>query len=432
MSRLSTTTSATSPSRPPAIPAWLYPFDRDKLSAALHVLAEREYKREFARSATRHEREGRAARLRAAMNANGSGYGGPHVPQEHRAHFSVEVGSRHENRYENRYYQLEAFDRTRVEVEGRYLNANWVRELYGGRWWIATQAPLPNTAYNFLSLFLQPDTRPPPALAPPDSFPGGPRPCRLRTAVQLTLHHEQGRPKAHPYFPDEIGKSYVVPPPGDAHPSSAAALKITLETQERVREASCIRSTLRLVRCEVPRVETDSPLYTQSAELGGAVRFTHLLFEDWPDFGVPEGPEEKARLLTFARLVASVNLSPPPSSPRRTPNDDEPTHPEPPITVNCSAGVGRTGSFIALCSLLRSHGLLIPEYRPCRPKDFPPLPPSPLGPLPPEAADDEAVAEIDSLREQRPSMVQRNEQQLLVYELLLAAFHERDERSQQV
>lgn len=395
------------------LPRWLEPLDRDRLGRVLSVLSDREAKREHARSATRHaDRFGRGVR---AMLPSGN-----KVPHKHQEHFSVEIGSRPQNKYENRYLAIEPFDRTRVDVGGRYLNANWVRELHGGRWWIATQAPLPNTAHTFLSMFLQPDTHPPPSLAPCDSLLGGSRPCRLRTAVQLTLSHEHGRPKAHPYFPDEIGSSYIVPPPDDAPPTTPA-LRITLEAQEAVPSASCVKSTIRLARCEVPEVGQDSPLYHQATEFDAPVRFTHLLFQEWPDFGVPEGPEEKARLLRFARLVAEVNLQPPPYTPR-----EQPFHPEPPITVNCSAGIGRTGSFIALSSLLRSHGLLIPAYKPSKASDFPPLHPSPLGPLPDDVAQDDVATEIDSLREQRTSMVQKPEQHFLVYELLLAAYREKE------
>ncbi|KAH8111831.1 protein-tyrosine phosphatase-like protein [Phellopilus nigrolimitatus] len=399
----------------PKAPTWLQRAlkEREYFDYVLGILDDRERKRELARSATRHNRKpSRQSRLLSAV------FSTPRTPESHTEHYRVEVGSRPENKNENRYLALEPFDRTRVIVdEGRYLNANWVRELHGGQWWIATQAPLPNTAHAFLSLFMQPETRPPHHLAPP--HPSSPGPCRIRTAVQLTVATEGGRTKAHPYFPTEIGQSYVVPPPED---STLPALKITLEGQRTEESSRCVQSTIRLVRCSVPTGEPDTLGWNKVDEIGDAVCFTHLLFTHWPDFGVPEGPEEKASLLAFTRLVVSVNLAPPFLS------SDTAHHPDPPITVNCSAGIGRTGSFIALTSLLRSHGLLIPDYRQTSTNEFPSLPPSPQGPLPDELKEDEVALEVDSLREQRTSMVQRPEQQLLIYELLAAAYYEVEAR----
>ncbi|KAI5116433.1 hypothetical protein M0805_000212 [Coniferiporia weirii] len=406
------------------LPVWLQRAlgDHVYLDKAIEVLGAREVVRENARIATRHSSDKQGRRRSQLRNPFSS-----RVPKQLTEHYSVEIGSRQRNLYENRYHAIEPYDRTRVVVGpssdpgsgGRYLNGDWVRELYGGRWWIATQAPLPNTAHAFLSIFMQSESRPPTHLAPTDSFPPGP--CRIRTAVQLTRSNEGGRTKAHPYFPTEIGQSFVVPPPDG---TSVPALKITLEAQREVPLACCVQSTIRLAQCKESGSEPDTLRHTKVDEIGDAVRFTHLLFTHWPDFGVPEGPDEKASLLAFARLVETVNSAPPPSVSKT------PVHPAPPITVNCSAGIGRTGSFIALTSLLRAHGQLVLGRPRTSPGDFPHLPPSPQGPLPDELSADEVAAEIDMLREQRPAMVQRPEQQVLVYELLAAVYHEAEARAQ--
>ncbi|KAL9103956.1 MAG: hypothetical protein Q9163_001062 [Psora crenata] len=60
----------------------------------------------------------------------------------------------------------------------------------------------------------------------------------------------------------------------------------------------------------------------------------HLLFTAFPDFGVPEA-ENRAELLDLINLSAAKN-----------------SHPRNPRIIHCSAGVGRSGTFIALEYLL--------------------------------------------------------------------------------
>lgn len=59
----------------------------------------------------------------------------------------------------------------------------------------------------------------------------------------------------------------------------------------------------------------------------------HFHFTAWPDFGVPERPQV---LIKFVRAFRF-----------RTPPDTRP------VVVHCSAGVGRSGTFIALDRLLQ-------------------------------------------------------------------------------
>lgn len=343
-------------------------------------------------------------------------------------HYSVSVGFRPENIPGNRYLDLEPYDRTRVVVgsskgeEGDeelvqrdryYLNASWVRELYGRKWWIAAQAPLPNTAHSFLSVILQPVSRPPLSLQASEHAPLKTKTCRIRTVVQLTRHIEGGRRKAHVYFPEHIGQSWVIPPPSGA-PSSTPALKVTLLKSDDIEGAQCVQSVVSIVPIRPPNLDS------KSEDDEEPIIFRHLLYVAWPDHGVPE-PEHRRSLLEFIRLVDKVNKD---LSWTSRPNDLDP---DPPVIVGCSAGIGRTGSFIALSSLLRSYHLLTPDstspatYTPPSKSD---LPPSPLGPLPETLKDDLVAQEIDSLREFRPGMVQREEQVILIYEVLLAAFLE--------
>lgn len=68
----------------------------------------------------------------------------------------------------------------------------------------------------------------------------------------------------------------------------------------------------------------------------GSLKTWHLLFEGWPDFLVPEGANREA-------LINLITLS-------REKNLDNSSNPR---VVHCSAGVGRSGTFIALDWLLQ-------------------------------------------------------------------------------
>lgn len=330
-------------------------------------------------------------------------------------HYSVSVACQPDNRSANRYTDVAPYDRTRVvvghdgtEPSGRYVNASWVRELAGGKWWIATQAPLPDTAHAFLSIILQPVAHPPEDLHPAPA--ASESTSRIRTVVQLTQNVESGMRKAHDYFPPQPGQSWVMPPePG----CTAPPLKVTLTDVQTFPDAHCIQSTVSI-----------QPLATMNIAdpQGAPVVFRHMLFSSWPDHSVPE-PEHRRALLRFIRRVDATNrdVSTQPEEVRAT------LDPDPPVLVGCSAGIGRTGTFIALSSLLRAYKFLPPaaSWLNGPNTELPPLKPSPLGPLPDEIKDDRVALEVDALREQRPGMVQRNDQLYLIYECLMTAFAER-------
>ena len=160
--------------------------------------------------------------------------------------YACSVGLQLANRQNNRYGDVIAYDRTRVITpgfpDGHYLNANWVRERFGGKWHIATQAPLPATVHSFLSLFLNPNP-----VAPAHELTEGETvPFQTpRTIVQLTQNVERRVTKASPYFPAEVGESMTwTPQPESGNITSIPSITIELVATEQ--EDCWQHSTLRI------------------------------------------------------------------------------------------------------------------------------------------------------------------------------------------
>ncbi|KAI0368879.1 phosphatases II [Pilatotrama ljubarskyi] len=385
------------------LPKWLEnAHNAAHITLVLRTLQKRERTRMAARAASKHQSHP-SKRHRISHFASTIA-----TKAEHISYYSVATGLDPANEHDNRYVDIVPYDRTRVIVgpgepgkdgsspstSGRYLNANWVRELAGGKWWIATQAPLPHTAHAFLSVIME-GISPPPGTA----YSVLRNLNKVRTIVQLTQNLEGGMRKAHVYFPPVQGQSWVLEPERGC---SDPPIQVTLVRSTSIEEAHCVQSVISL-----------RPLAPDRTPVGEPVLFQHLLYASWPDHGVP-AREDRDGLLRFTRLVDEANRD------LSLYTGVADLDPNPPIMVNCSAGVGRTGAFIAISSLLRYYRFLSPAAREGEP--IPPLPPSPLGPLPEELQDDLVALEIDSLREQRPGMVQRDDQVVLIYETLVAAF----------
>lgn len=250
----------------------------------------------------------------------------------------------------------------------------------------------------------------------------------MRTIVQLTQNIESGRRKAHAYFPSAVGKSLIVPAEAGCQ---AAALKVTLLRQETIEDAHCLRSTVAVVPVtDAPCVDTDTYEDVEfdavddgqgkyGEQVGQGITFTHLLYTSWPDHGAPQD-KDRDSLVAFIQLADRINRDMSIASyPLHGRTEESSADPDPPIIVGCSAGVGRTGTFIALSSLMRHLGFLPPAAHPT--PSFA-LTPSPLGNLPDEMAEDGVAQEIDSLREQRQRMVERPEQVVFIYQVLKDIF----------
>jgi protein-tyrosine phosphatase len=178
----------------------------------------------------------------------------------------------------------------------------------------------------------------------------------------LTQTHESGREKCFQYYPSDMENPTLTINDEDEFNDG---LKATL-TLKNITEDAATRSTIRELELKTANGETKT--------------VWHLLFAGWPDFLIPEG-EDRTALLKLIQLSAQKN-----------------TNVESPRIVHCSAGVGRSGTFIAL-------DWLITELQ--------------QGNLDSVPDDADPIAEVvDKLRQQRMMMVQGEQQLWFLYDIL--------------
>jgi len=145
------------------------------------------------------------------------------------------------NRTKNRYQNIIPFDNSRVRLgelgddRSDYINATYI-SLFN-RWFIASQAPLPNTFFDFFKMIWENGSD---------------------VVVMLTKFEEGGKIKAQPYIPDDLGTIECGP------------FMVQLVAVEQV-EATVVK-----------RVK----LYRDGMEK----LFTHIHYTDWPDHSVPTKP----------------------------------------------------------------------------------------------------------------------------------------------
>ncbi|KAM0553925.1 hypothetical protein ACHAPJ_007273 [Fusarium lateritium] len=183
--------------------------------------------------------------------------------------------------------------------------------------------------------------------------------------VQLTTMAEGGVVKCHQYFPDNEDHPTWSLNEHDAWNDDWQA-QITYDSYEELADGAIEKRKLlmQLNDEQEPRV------------------VWHLLYRRWPDFGVPE-LEDLDGFFELMRLSRELSA------------------PENPRIIHCSAGVGRTGTFITLEHLMRELELgTFEKYD--EPTEGPDL----------------VFETVDMLREQRVGMVQGRPQFLFIYQVM--------------
>ncbi|GMK57063.1 hypothetical protein CspeluHIS016_0309030 [Cutaneotrichosporon spelunceum] len=307
--------------------------------------------------------------LSRAVYARGAGPEGPA-----QAFYSTRAARARPNASVNRYSNVLPYDRAAVTLApGDYVNASVVRA--GTEWWVAAQAPRPENFGAFFRAILHHTASAHHLIAPL-------RPRRRREVVlvQLTGWTERGAPKADDYMPKDSVTHHH--PAGNVHLARVSGSR----------------------RPALGAEYTQIALRSEGAQ--GVLEMTlhHYFFGAWPDHGVPEGKAvvQLRALVREVRELAEQGCE---------------------VWVHCSAGVGRTGTFIMLSSMLDrpTRGRATQETPTCdeTTHDETPIPHDELSPLGPFEMQADAIARrVDALREYRCMLVQTPQQLALLYAML--------------
>jgi len=291
----------------------------------------------------------------------------------------------------NRYRNIFPYDSARCRLTGLgrgddYINASHISLCGSNKTYIASQGPLNATAADFWHLVYQEN---------------------VAIIIMLTRLQEAGREKCTNYLiPGNYGDITLCSTEGDALSDSSEGSNYFSDSSQSKKGDRIIQRVFEIELRGQPKTKR---------------RIDHLQLVSWPDFDVPPEPVDVLNLLDQVKSIETRRadelkaLSACGSS-------------QPPILVHCSAGVGRTGTFIAIDVLLDVIRQAADRENPSDAMD---VDCSSCSSNPLLEDSNPVLAVVDRMREARMSMVANAAQYTFTYRTILEALAKTRDRKRQ-
>lgn len=218
--------------------------------------------------------------------------------QERKLKLTTKIANSRDNVDRNRYRNVLAYDSSRVvlkrtdEQQSDYINASPLLVPLAKRSYILTQGPLSTTVDDFWQMVWEQNSA---------------------LIIMLNKLVEKGIPKCHDYFSTM-----------DCHVREFDSFDVFLK-EEKTFDNYVIRN-LELVRKDI------NGLSKEDREVCSRT-IKHFQFTSWPDFGVPQST---IMFIEFLQKIRETGL----------------LSKNVPAVVHCSAGIGRSGTFVVVDSVL--------------------------------------------------------------------------------